>query len=66
MENQIRQRGIRLIPWIAGDVPKILGAFRNGRLSDPCFLMPGRQGCCRRLKKGFGLTNPGIKGVENA
>lgn len=45
LEQQIVQRGIRLVPWLAGDVYEVLAAFKEGRVSDPCFAMPGRRGC---------------------
>ena len=48
MEDQIRRHGIRLIPWIAGDVWDVLTALRDGRISDPRYAMPGRAGCARR------------------
>ncbi|MCA1961810.1 MAG: hypothetical protein LDL33_13575 [Desulfomonile sp.] len=50
MERQILAKGIRLIPWLAGNVTEVLTAFREGRLEDPQFAMPGRIGCRRRLK----------------
>ncbi len=34
--------GVDLIPWISGDSEAVLAAYRNGRLNDPRFLMPGR------------------------
>jgi predicted Fe-Mo cluster-binding NifX family protein len=49
MEDQIRRHGLRLLPWVAGDVWEVLAALREGRISDPCYTMPGR-GKCR--KKG--------------
>jgi predicted Fe-Mo cluster-binding NifX family protein len=48
MEDQIGGRGIRIIPWIAGGVDEVLAALRQGRISDPCYTMPGRGKCRRR------------------
>ena len=39
--------GIELIPWIAGDLQEVLGAYLSGQLSQKQFLMPG---CCARGK----------------
>lgn len=62
MENSVRQNGIRLIPWVAGDVAQVMEAFRNNLLSDPCFLMPGRIGCRRQRDKGLGCSRTHGKG----
>ena len=35
MEDQVRRHGIRLIPWIAGDVWEVLTALREGRIFNP-------------------------------
>lgn len=50
MEDEIRRHGIRLVPWIAGDVWEVLAALRTGRISDPLYAMPGRAGCARRRR----------------
>jgi predicted Fe-Mo cluster-binding NifX family protein len=50
MEDEVRRRGIRLIPWVAGDVWEILGALRDGRIYDPQYAMPGRGRCARRYR----------------
>ena len=51
-----KQGGVRVIPWVAGDVNEILSAFVEGRLSSRQFMMPGC--CCTRgrwrLGHGFG------------
>jgi predicted Fe-Mo cluster-binding NifX family protein len=47
MEDRICGQGILIIPWIAGGVDEVLAALRQGRISDPCYTMPGR-GKCRR------------------
>lgn len=48
MEEEIRRNGIRLIPWVAGDIREVLAALREGTISDPRYAMPGRVGCKRR------------------
>jgi len=48
MEDQINRHGIRIIPWVAGGVREVLEACRQGRISDPCYTMPGRGKCRRR------------------
>jgi len=52
MEDQIRKRGIRIIPWISGDLWEALKALRNGSIYDPRYAMPGR-GACRRRRLGY-------------
>ncbi len=52
MEEQIRERDIRIIPWISGDLWEVLKAFRNGVIHDPLYAMPGR-GACRRRRLGY-------------
>jgi len=48
MEDQIHRTGIRLIPWIAGEIGNVLTALRQGSIHKPCYLMPGRRQCPRR------------------
>jgi predicted Fe-Mo cluster-binding NifX family protein len=52
MEDQIHRTGIRLIPWVAGEVGNVLTALRKGSISHPCYLMPGRGRCARRRQSG--------------
>ena len=33
--------GIRVIPWVKGEVDQVVPAYLNGKLSDPRFAMPG-------------------------
>jgi len=46
--------GIRVIPWVTGEVDTILEAFAQGRLPAPQFLMPGRGGRRHRFRGGQG------------
>ena len=41
LANMIRPSGIRIIPFITGEVEEILQSFLNNTLSDPRFRMPG-------------------------
>ncbi len=34
--------GIKVIPWIKGEIPEILSAFHEGRLENSNFIMPGQ------------------------
>ncbi len=36
--------GIRVIPWVCGEVKEVVNAFLNGALSQPRFRMPGCEG----------------------
>jgi predicted Fe-Mo cluster-binding NifX family protein len=53
MEDQIRRYGIRMIPWVAGDVWEVLTALKEGRIFEPQYAMPGR-GACTRRRRGQG------------
>jgi predicted Fe-Mo cluster-binding NifX family protein len=41
LANLIRPCGIRIIPFITGEVEEILQAYLNNSLSDPKFMLPG-------------------------
>ena len=47
-------RGIRVVPWVAGDADTVLGEFVAGRLPSERFMMPGvgGRGCGRRRRHG--------------
>lgn len=47
----LEDSGVRLIPWVAGEVEEVLEAYKSGGLPDPRFLMPG---CGRRSRHGPG------------
>jgi hypothetical protein len=57
MEDQIHRAGIRLVPWIAGEVWNVLTALREGSIGHPCYLMPGRGPCRRRCQLEKGSEN---------
>jgi predicted Fe-Mo cluster-binding NifX family protein len=46
--------GIRVVPWVSGEVNEILDAFGSGELAEGRFSMPGcgRQRCRRRRRSG--------------
>ena len=44
LARQIQAQGIRLVPWLVGDVDDILRAFIDGGLPDRRFAMPGSWG----------------------
>jgi predicted Fe-Mo cluster-binding NifX family protein len=45
MEYQIRMHGVFVVSWLAGEMREVLVAFRQGRLAEPKFSMPGRLAC---------------------
>ncbi|MDD5698164.1 MAG: NifB/NifX family molybdenum-iron cluster-binding protein [Victivallaceae bacterium] len=50
-ENALRNAGIRLVPFVCGEVDEVLKAFIQGRLTNGAFHMPG---CCgRRRRYGY-------------
>ena len=54
--NLILARGIKVIPWLAGDVDGILEVYIRSNSFEPRFLMPGCKGHGRkrrRRKRGF-------------
>jgi len=46
--------GIRVVPWMTGEVETILQAYAQDRLPAPQFLMPGCFGRRRRFRRGRG------------
>jgi predicted Fe-Mo cluster-binding NifX family protein len=44
LARQIEAQGIRLVPWLVGDVDDVLRAFIDGGLPDRRFAMPGSWG----------------------
>ncbi|MFH1113400.1 MAG: hypothetical protein V1792_05720 [Pseudomonadota bacterium] len=58
MEGQLSFQGIQTMPWLAGEVPEILEAFRMGRVTEPQYAMPGcagfRRGRAKHLEKSCG------------
>ena len=52
VEEQIIRQGIQLMSWRSGEISDVLLALREGKLTDPCYAMPGRLGRCHRLGQG--------------
>jgi len=48
----LTSKGIKLIPFLAGEVEDVLTAYREERLSDSRFRMPGCCGQRRRQRNG--------------
>jgi len=48
MAAMVTATGVRLIPFVAGEVDEVLAAFSAGRLRGPAYLMPG----CHRHRWG--------------
>jgi len=42
--------GMRVIPWMSGDIEEIIDSFKKGALPDQRFLMPGCRGRGRRFQ----------------
>jgi len=34
--------GIKVVPWVKGEIPEILSAFHEGKLENSNFIMPGQ------------------------
>jgi len=55
LHAQLSAAGIRVTPFVSGDVQEVIRAWLTGSLARPAFAMPGccgrrglRRGCCRR------------------
>ena len=54
--NLILARGIKVVPWLTGDIESVLEAFICNNPFEPGFIMPGCKGCRRRRhrrRRGF-------------
>ena len=54
LAEMITDSGIRLIPFLSGDVEEVIQAFLAGNLPNSAFLMPGCCGRRRRFRSGRG------------
>lgn len=52
--QQLLARGIRVVPWVTGEVEDVIRAYLRDRLHWKRFLMPGCGGCGRRFRGGRG------------
>jgi predicted Fe-Mo cluster-binding NifX family protein len=50
LHNMVASQGIRVIPFVAGDLDKVVRAWLNGELVGDAFAMPG---CYRRHRHHF-------------
>jgi len=57
MAQQAASFGLRLVPFLAGEVEDVVAAYLTGHLPDPEFAMPGCQG--RRRRRGTGRCRRG-------
>lgn len=56
LEHFAASLGFSIIPGVAGEIGKVLKAYRENRLSQPEFWLPGCQGN-RRYRQGLGQEN---------
>ena len=65
LAEMLAAAGVRLEPWIAGDVEEVLGALTTGQLDRPRYRMPG---CCggrgQGRGRGRGRTQRGRGGAQ--
>lgn len=52
----VQASGIRLIPWVAGEVDEVLRAHQSGGFPTDAFMMPG---CCGRRRRMRGRRGRG-------
>ena len=53
LETMLTTLGIRIIPWVRGEVDEVLSAHVNDNLQDGCFFLPGcGRGRGRRGRRG--------------
>jgi predicted Fe-Mo cluster-binding NifX family protein len=50
LHDMVASQGVRLIPFVAGDLDKVVRAWLNGELAGGAFAMPG---CYRRRRHRF-------------
>ncbi len=48
LEALLTSHGIRVIPFVCGEVAEVMQAFRDGTLQHPRYAMPG---CCRKRRQ---------------
>lgn len=56
LQNRATQLGLKIIPGVAGDIDEVLTAYRQNRLDQPEFWLPGCQGP-RRYRQSLGKEN---------
>ncbi|NQT25557.1 NifB/NifX family molybdenum-iron cluster-binding protein [candidate division KSB1 bacterium] len=53
-EDMIKMQGIKVIPFIAGDVNQVIESYLKGKLNNRNFRMPGCGNKCRKRFRGEG------------
>lgn len=53
LQETLEALGIVVMPFLAGEIPAVIAAWRAGRLPDEAFAMPGCRGRMRMRGKGF-------------
>ncbi len=48
LEILLKARGVRVIPLVCGEVAEVVRAFRDGKLHEERFVMPG---CCGKRRR---------------
>ncbi len=57
--NFVSAAGIEVIAWVAGPAEDVLRAYLAGRISDPCWRMPGCPGSPTADRRGARKRAPG-------
>lgn len=60
----VSQAGIQIIPYVAGQVDDVLGAYFCDRLSEPRFIQPGCRPGARRRWRNQGAGCHGQRGCQ--
>lgn len=55
VQGMLAAQGIRITPFVAGELRSVMAAWREGRLSGAAFAMPG---CCGRRRNRCGQQRP--------
>lgn len=64
LQNFAIQLGLKIIPGVAGDVDKVLQAYRQGRLDQPEFWVPGCRGPKRYRQRLWEDNCPAVTEVR--
>ena len=64
LQAMVAANGIRVIPFVGGDLQEVIQAWMNGRIQDDLFVMPGCRGRGDRFehRPGFGGKEDLMKG----
>jgi predicted Fe-Mo cluster-binding NifX family protein len=42
LEEDVREHGVQVVPWLSGDIMEVLGAYLEDKLPDPRLTLPSR------------------------